>query len=137
MRELARNQLSAAATGIIYGLALGYKSCIVPVLALAAVIVVSHQIVGMDGVALAALGMLSTLTMGLTVDAYGPVSNNAGGLDEMAKLPQQPVSTQLPSKRQATPQPPSARVSPLAVLHSWLWPCSVHSRSGLKLKSLM
>jgi inorganic pyrophosphatase len=87
VRELARNQLSAAATGIIYGLALGYKSCIVPVLALAAVIVVSHQIVGMYGVALAALGMLSTLTMGLTVDAYGPVSDNAGGLAEMAKLP--------------------------------------------------
>jgi len=87
VRELARNQLSAAATGIIYGLALGYKSCIVPVIALAVVIVVSHEIVGMYGVALAALGMLSTLTLGLTVDAYGPVSDNAGGLAEMAKLP--------------------------------------------------
>ena len=71
--RLAHDQLSAAATGIIYGLALGYKSCIVPVLALAAVIVVSHQIVATHGVALAALGMLSTLTMGLTVEAYGPV----------------------------------------------------------------
>ena len=58
MWELARNQLSAAATGVIYGLALGYKSCAVPVPALAVVIAVSHQIVGMYGVALAALGML-------------------------------------------------------------------------------
>ena len=65
--------MSAAAAGVIYGLALGCNSCGVPVLAFAVVIVVSHQIDGMCGVALAALGMLSTLTMGLTVDANCPV----------------------------------------------------------------
>merc|ERR1719499_1588512 len=87
VRELAENQLSAAATGIIYGLALGYMSCIIPVMSLAVVIVVPHSVVGMYGVALGALGMLSTLTLGLTVDAYGPISDNAGGLAEMAELP--------------------------------------------------
>jgi len=50
---------------------------------------VAHSLVGMYGVALGALGMLSTLTLGLTVDAYGPISDNAGGLAEMACLPPQ------------------------------------------------
>jgi len=89
VRDLASSQISSAATGIIYGLALGYLSCIVPVVLLAAIIVASHTLVGMYGVALAALGMLSTLTVGLTIDAYGPISDNAGGIAEMAELDEQ------------------------------------------------
>jgi len=89
VRQLAQSQVAAAATGIIYGLALGYVSCIIPVMLLALIIVVSHSLVGMYGVALAALGMLSTLTIGLTIDAYGPISDNAGGIAEMAHLPHQ------------------------------------------------
>merc|ERR1712167_414666 len=73
-----------AATGIIYGLALGYLSCIVPVICLAMTILVSHTLCGMFGVALGALGMLGTLTMG----AYGPISDNAGGIAEMSGLPE-------------------------------------------------
>jgi len=76
----------SAATGIIYGLALGYLSCIVPVICLGASVCIAHQICGMYGIALAALGMLGTLTMGLTIDAYGPISDNAGGIAEMAGL---------------------------------------------------
>mmetsp|Transcript_8155 Transcript_8155/g.17845 ORF Transcript_8155/g.17845 Transcript_8155/m.17845 type:complete len:721 (+) Transcript_8155:87-2249(+) len=88
VREIAETQKQSAATGIIYGLALGYLSCIVPVLALGVTILVAHSICGMFGVALAALGMLGTMTMALTIDAYGPISDNAGGIAEMAGLPE-------------------------------------------------
>jgi inorganic pyrophosphatase len=88
VREIAETQKQSAATGIIYGLALGYLSCIVPVLCLAITILVAHMLCGMFGVALGALGMLGTLTMGLTIDAYGPISDNAGGIAEMSGLPE-------------------------------------------------
>lgn len=87
VREIAESQKQAAATGIIYGLALGYLSCIVPVICLGITILLSHTLCGMFGVALGALGMLGTMTMGLTIDAYGPISDNAGGIAEMAGLP--------------------------------------------------
>jgi inorganic pyrophosphatase len=87
VREIANSQKTSAATGVIYGLALGYMSCVVPTLALGFTIVVSFWLSGMYGVALAALGMLSTLTMGLTIDGFGPIADNAGGLAEMANLP--------------------------------------------------
>merc|ERR1719450_1091561 len=88
VREIAETQKQSAATGIIYGLAVGYLSCIVPVICLGITILVSHSLCGMFGVALAALGMLGTMTMGLTIDAYGPISDNAGGIAEMCKMPE-------------------------------------------------
>merc|ERR1719261_1912044 len=88
VREIAETQKQSAATGIIYGLALGYLSCIVPVLCLGVTILVSHSLCGMFGVALGALGMLGTMTMALTIDAYGPISDNAGGIAEMSGLPE-------------------------------------------------
>ncbi|CAE8743735.1 unnamed protein product [Polarella glacialis] len=88
VREIAETQQQSAATGIIYGLALGYLSCIVPVLCLGVTILCAHSLCGMFGVALGALGMLGTMTMGLTIDAYGPISDNAGGIAEMAHLPE-------------------------------------------------
>ncbi|CAE8678559.1 unnamed protein product [Polarella glacialis] len=88
VREIAETQKQSAATGIIYGLALGYLSCIVPVLCLGVTILCAHSLCGMFGVALGALGMLGTMTMGLTIDAYGPISDNAGGIAEMAHLPE-------------------------------------------------
>lgn len=86
VREVAETQKVSAATGIIYGLALGYLSCVIPVFCLGGTILVAHSLCGMYGIALAALGMLSTMTMGLTIDAYGPISDNAGGIAEMALL---------------------------------------------------
>merc|ERR1719311_1410918 len=86
VREIASTQAVSAATGIIYGLAVGYLSCIIPIFALASTILVAHSLCGMYGCALAALGMLSTMTMGLTIDAYGPISDNAGGIAEMSEL---------------------------------------------------
>jgi Na+/H+-translocating membrane pyrophosphatase len=69
---------TGSATNIIYGLALGYKSVIIPVFVLAAIIYVSFDLCETYGVALAAIGMLATLATGLTIDAYGPVCDNAG-----------------------------------------------------------
>merc|ERR1719498_2251592 len=88
VREISETQKQSAATGIIYGLAVGYLSCIVPVLCLGVTILVAHSLCGMLGVALAALGMLGTMTMALTIDAYGPISDNAGGIAEMSGLPE-------------------------------------------------
>jgi inorganic pyrophosphatase len=72
---------------IIFGMALGYKSCIVPVFVLASAIYVSFTLCDLYGIALAALGMLSTLACGLTIDGFGPISDNAGGIAEMAAFP--------------------------------------------------
>jgi len=83
VRSIARTQVQSAATGVIVGLAVGYISCVVPTICLGITVLIAHNMVGMYGVALAALGMLGTLTMGLTIDAYGPISDNAGGIAEM------------------------------------------------------
>merc|ERR1719487_898900 len=85
-REISESQEVSAATGIIFGLSLGYKSCIVPCFCIGATICISHVVAGMYGIALAALGMLGTLVCALTIDVYGPISDNAGGIAEMAGL---------------------------------------------------
>jgi len=84
VKGIAKTQKTSAATGIILGLALGYESAIIPTVLLTGSILVAHLYVGMFGIALTALGMLGTMSMGLTIDAYGPISDNAGGLAEMA-----------------------------------------------------
>jgi len=89
VRELVTACKTGAATNIIYGLALGYKSVIAPVFILAAVIYISFELLDLYGVALAAVGMLGNLATGLTIDAYGPVCDNAGGIAEMAELPKE------------------------------------------------
>merc|ERR1719238_967605 len=86
VQEVSEACRTGAATNIIYGLALGYKSVIVPVGCLAAIVFGSHTLAGFYGVALAALGMLSTLATCLAIDVYGPVCDNAGGIAEMAEL---------------------------------------------------
>jgi H(+)-translocating pyrophosphatase len=87
VREVADACTTGAATNIIYGLALGHLSTIVPVILLAVTAFISFTLLSMFGVALAALGMLSTLSIGLAIDAYGPVSDNAGGIAEMVGFP--------------------------------------------------
>eukprot|EP01012_Entosiphon_sulcatum_P056451 TRINITY_DN80119_c0_g1_i1.p2 TRINITY_DN80119_c0_g1~~TRINITY_DN80119_c0_g1_i1.p2 ORF type:complete len:780 (-),score=130.08 TRINITY_DN80119_c0_g1_i1:12-2351(-) len=87
--ECAESALSGgAATDVIFGLALGYKSAIFPACSLAVVIFVSYNLCGIFGVGLGAIGILSTMAIGLTIDAYGPISDNAGGLAEMSGLPE-------------------------------------------------
>lgn len=86
VREMALACSSGPAINVIYGLALGYKSTIIPVILLAISALVSIKLLGMFGVALAAIGILSTLAVGLAIDAYGPISDNAGGIAQMAGL---------------------------------------------------
>merc|ERR1719353_1988958 len=87
VREVAQSCESGAATNIIYGLALGYLSCIVPIVLLSINVFVAFALCGMYGVSLAALGMLGTLATCLSIDVYGPIADNAGGLAEMAEFP--------------------------------------------------
>ncbi|GJV30275.1 vacuolar H+-pyrophosphatase [Tanacetum coccineum] len=75
---------TGAATNVIFGLALGYKSVIIPIFAIAVSIFVSFTFTAMYGVAVAALGMLSTIATGLAIDAYSPIGDNDGGIAEMA-----------------------------------------------------
>ena len=93
VRQLSQSCETGAATNIIYGIALGFLSDVIPILALAVTIYFSFYLCGMYGVALAALGMLSTLTIALTIDAYGPISDNAGGIAEMCGLEETRVRT--------------------------------------------
>lgn len=89
VREMASACTSGPAINIIFGLALGYVSTIIPVFLIAVTVLISSLSLGMLGLALAALGMLSTLSVGLAIDAYGPISDNAGGIAEMSELPEQ------------------------------------------------
>ena len=86
VRETAKSCTSGAAINVIYGLALGYVSTIIPIILIAITILVGLNLLGMFGVALSAIGMLSTLAIGLAIDAYGPISDNAGGIAEMSML---------------------------------------------------
>jgi K(+)-stimulated pyrophosphate-energized sodium pump len=86
VREVADASKTGAATNLIYGLALGYNSSVMPMILIAITAAVAFASAGMYGIAMSAIGMLGTIAVGLTIDAYGPVSDNAGGIAEMAEM---------------------------------------------------
>ena len=87
VHSIAKSAETGSATVIISGVGVGMLSTAIPILLIAGTIVGSYYLAGLYGVAIAALGMLSTTGIQLAVDAYGPIADNAGGIAEMAELP--------------------------------------------------
>ncbi len=84
--SIAKASMSGAGTNVITGLAVGFKSTLYPTLVICAAIAVSYAVGGLYGIAVAAMGMLASTGLMIAIDSYGPITDNAGGIAEMAKM---------------------------------------------------
>jgi K(+)-stimulated pyrophosphate-energized sodium pump len=88
VKNIAQSSETGPATVVLSGLSLGMKSVLFPVILICLATLISHALAGVFGVACAAVGMLSITGIALSVDAYGPISDNAGGIAQMSQLPE-------------------------------------------------
>ena len=86
VKSIAKSSLTGAATTIISGLAIGMQSTAIPLAIIAATVLIAYKFAGLYGIAVSAVGMLSIVGMTVSVDSYGPIADNSGGIAEMAKL---------------------------------------------------